>query len=83
MSRPTFEFDGDGKLVLVPPQGGGDGTPYEPVCGICNEEIRYCLDLFSFSTGFPHVLIHARCGWTPETFLREGAAAAGYRMVSE
>ena len=43
----------------------------EPICPICNEAIRWCLDMFSFTTGCDHRLAHARCVWMPEAFDRE------------
>lgn len=41
---------------------------YSPLCPICSQKIRWCLDMASFTTGFPHRLAHARCVWTPEAF---------------
>jgi hypothetical protein len=43
----------------------------EPICPICEEPIRWCLDMFSFTTGYAHKLAHAHCVWTPEAFDRE------------
>lgn len=43
----------------------------EPVCPICNQPIRWCLDMSSFTTGYDHRLAHARCVWTREAFDRE------------
>lgn len=40
----------------------------EAICPICDEQIRWCLDMFTFTAGFPHLLAHARCVWTPEAF---------------
>lgn len=67
MSEPfRLEFDANGHLFIE----GRDGWQ-EAVCVICDEPIRWCLDMFSFTTGFPHGLAHARCVWTGEAFLRE------------
>ena len=43
----------------------------EPICPVCNEPIRFCLDMASFTTGSEHRLAHAHCVWTPEAFDRE------------
>jgi predicted amidophosphoribosyltransferase len=49
--------------------------PAEAVCPKCGEPIRWCLDMFSFTTGMqddhPFTLTHARCAWTREGFRRE------------
>lgn len=42
--------------------------PSEQDCAVCGEPIRWCLDMFSYTTGNPHRLAHARCVWTPEAF---------------
>lgn len=66
-----FDFY-DGRLVME----GREGWQ-EAVCPICDEPIRWCLDMFSFTTGYPHMLAHARCVWTPEAFDRELAVIEG------
>jgi hypothetical protein len=49
---------------------------FEPICPVCGEVIRWCLDMFSFTTGPDHRLAHARCVWTQEAFEREWKASA-------
>ena len=72
MSDPMrFEFYDD-RLVLE-----GRDEWREAACPICNEPIRWCLDMFSFTTGFPHMLAHARCVWTAEAFEDAARVAAG------
>lgn len=66
-----FEFDSDGTLHQ---RGGREGWA-EPTCAVCHEPIRYCLDMFSFTTGSDHALAHARCVWTKEAFDRERSKA--------
>ena len=66
-----FEFRADGALWHL----GRDGWQ-EAICPLCHEPIQWCLDMFSFTTGFPHRLAHARCVWTPEAFEREIERAA-------
>jgi hypothetical protein len=58
-----FQTDDEGHLEIA----GRDGWQ-EPICPICNEPIRWCLDMFSFTTGPRHRLAHARCVWTAEAF---------------
>jgi len=45
-----------------------DPTPDEPPCAVCGEPIRWCLDMFSFTTGYRHELAHARCVFTKAAF---------------
>lgn len=60
-----FEFYDD-HLVLE----GRDGWR-EATCPICDKPIQWCLDMFSFTTSFPHMLAHARCVWTAGAFRNE------------
>ena len=52
-----------------------NSTPHpEPICPICEKPIQWCLDMFSFTTGFdahPFTLAHAHCVWKKEAFTRE------------
>lgn len=49
-----------------------DGDPYcsltlptrEPLCAVCDEPIRWQLDLFTFLQGADRRLAHARCACT-------------------
>lgn len=73
MTWETFrlEFDDDGTLW----QRGREGWR-EPVCGVCDDPIRWVLDMASFkheADGF--VMCHARCVWTKEAFDTEREAA--------
>lgn len=60
-----------------------DGDPYmsltiptkEPLCAVCDEPIRWYIDMFTFTAGADHRLAHARCVWTQEAFLRESHRA--------
>lgn len=63
-----FEFGPDGTL-----HARGSRGFREPVCPECRTPILWALDMFSFSTGDDHVLMHARCAWKPEAFDREKA----------
>lgn len=51
---------------------GWDGF-VDPICPVCNEPIRWVLDMASFSTleHGVYTLMHARCAWIPEAFDRE------------
>jgi hypothetical protein len=63
----TFRFEfRDDQLWLE----GRDGWR-EAICPVCNEPIRWCLDMFTFSTGYPYILCHARCSWQPDAFDRQ------------
>lgn len=67
----------DGKVYCE--AGGRDGWA-EPICPVCDEPIRWVLDMFSFSTlgahtPGVHTLLHARCAWLPGAFRREGRLA--------
>ena len=66
MSDPQRFVFRDGQLWHL----GREGWR-EAVCPVCNEPIQWCLDMFSFTTGWPHILAHARCVWTPEAFERQ------------
>lgn len=52
-----------------------DPTPAEPPCAVCGEPIRWVLDMFSYTTGYPHELAHARCVWRKVAFQREAEQA--------
>jgi len=69
-----LEFDDDGTLNLR----GRNGWR-EPICPLCGEPIRWCLDMFSFTTS-PHRLAHAACVWTAEAF--EKLALVGGSVVA-
>jgi hypothetical protein len=58
-----FEFDEDGHFVLQ----GREGWR-EPICVICGKPIAWVLDMFSFTTGPPYRLGHARCLWQDSAF---------------
>lgn len=75
MSADVFRFefreeDGEEHLRLE----GRDGWR-EAVCPICHEPIKWVLDMFSFTTGYPYRLAHARCVWEPEAFERESTVS--------
>lgn len=61
----NFEFDDAGVFHL----GGFDGWR-EAICPICEQPIRWVLDMFSFLSldKGTYRLAHARCAWTPEAF---------------
>jgi len=64
LNYETFRFERRGDELLLM---GRDGW-YEPTCPVCGEKIRWCLDMFTFSTGHPFILCHARCSWQPDAF---------------
>jgi hypothetical protein len=67
MTEPwRLEFDDEGHL-----HARGTVGWREPICPECNEPIRWCLDMASFTTGRDHVMAHARCVWRKEAFSRE------------
>jgi hypothetical protein len=59
-------FDAAGHLH----QAGNVGWR-EPICPECDEPIRWCLDMASFTTGPDHVMAHARCVWRKWAFTEE------------
>lgn len=60
-----------------------DGDPYvhvplptkEPLCAVCDKPIMWHLDMFSMLNMADRRLVHARCVWTQEAFLRESHRA--------
>ena len=56
-----------------------DGSPYlsltippkEPLCAVCEQPIRWFMDMFSFKPGPDRRLAHARCIMSKEAFRRE------------
>jgi len=67
----SWYFDpDDGQLVKL--SGGGEAN-----CAVCGEPIMWCLDMFSFTTGVPHRLAHARCVWTPAAFADQAGRVVG------
>lgn len=65
-----FEFNDEGEFVM-----SGRENWREAFCAVCGEEIKWSLDMFSFTTGDSHKLAHAVCVWEPHAFDAEKEAA--------
>lgn len=71
----------DGSVAWAP----WERLPAEAVCPKCGEPICWCLDMFSFTTGFDDThrftLTHARCAWTADAFARQAALARAREIL--
>lgn len=74
-----FVYDTFGHLVQL-------SRAAEPVCPKCGEKVRWCLDMFSLTTGAedpPFAVAHARCVWSGPAFLDEAVLADEITLAQE